>query len=338
MPPARAPDAAPATRAIVRDPLGRGIGYLRLSLTRRCAMRCSYCRPEIDANPADEQTLTPGEITRLVEHLVVRHGLRKVRLTGGDPTSRPDHVAIIAAIAGIDERLEVAMTTNGLTLAHRAPEYAAAGLRRVNISLDTLDRAQFAQLTGVDALPRVLDGIEAAAAAGLTPIRLNAVVVRGHNDDQLVDLAVFGVRRGIEVRFIELMPMGPLAARWSDRYVPMSVMRDRLRPGVARWSPLPQRSDSATRFHVELHDGLNGVVGFITPMSCNFCASCDRLRVGADGTVFPCLMDEPRGSLLPALRPVFDGDAVDTLLAQAYRHKQPEHPHDGFVTMTHIGG
>lgn len=335
--------ALPATRRAARrrglaDTHGRRIGYLRLSLTKACSMRCTYCRPEWVRNTRGETLLSVDEIDQLVRHLASRHGLRKVRLTGGDPTSRGELTEIIDRVAAVRGVHDLAMTTNGLTLERRAREYAAAGLRRVNISLDSLHRERFAALTGVDGLPRVLRGIDAAIDAGLWPVRLNTVVVRGHNEQDLPSLVRFAAERELDIRFIELMPMGPLAPRWSDRFVPESRMRIILNSCVVDWAPIEQGHDAARRYRALLDDGREVVVGFITPMSCNFCAACNRVRIAADGALYPCLMDEPVGSILPALRPAFDGDLLDALLLQGLEHKRAEHPHDGHGVMTHIGG
>ena len=304
-------------------------------------MRCTYCRPAKLENPRGEERLSPEEIEGLVRHLVERHGLRKVRLTGGDPTSRGELTEIIRRVAEVPGVKDLAMTTNGLTLPRRASEYAAAGLGRVNISLDTLDRRRFAKLTGVDGLGRVLEGIDAALEAGLWPIKLNTVVVRGQNEQDLPDLVRFAAERGLEARFIELMPMGPLADRWRERYVPEARMRRRLDGAIVSWRALEQGHDAARRYRVVLDDAWGGreaTIGFITPMSCNFCSDCDRIRVAADGTLYPCLMDRPAGSLRPALRSGLDPDRLDGLLAAGLARKAPEHPHDGFAVMTHIGG
>ncbi len=332
------------TRRRTMDRYGRSIGYLRLSLTRGCAMRCVYCRPGFDRNPVGEERLTPSEIEAVVRHLVEHYGLRKVRLTGGDPTSRPELIDIIqrVAAAGVSE---LCMTTNGLTLARRAERYAAAGLRRVNVSLDSLDRDTFAALTGVDGLRAVLAGLDAADRAGLV-VKLNTVVVRGHNEADLPGLLRFAAGRGWPLRLIELMPMGPLADRWEERYVDEAGMRRALAPVVARYEALEQGRAAARPYRVWLRGGGVGEVGFITPMSCNFCGDCDRLRLDAGGGVYPCLMDEPRGSVLGAVRPYgtregegcLDAEAFDEVIAAAYRAKAEVHPAVGFGTMTHIGG
>lgn len=320
------------------DAFGRTVGYLRLSLTKACALRCTYCRPARLGHPRGEAMLGVDEIEWLVGHLASRHGLHKVRLTGGDPTSRPELTEIIRRIAAIDGITELAMTTHALTLSHRAREYAAAGLQRVNVSLDTLDSKRFAEMTGVDGLSRVMAGLDAAEAAGLTPIRINTVVVRGQNDTDLPSLVRFAAQRGFEIRFIELMPMGPLANQWAERYVSEAQMRRRLARIVRASNPMEQGHDAARRYRVTLDDGEQATVGFVTPMSCNFCAQCNRIRVAADGTLYPCLMDEPAHSLLPALRPRFAPEYLDELIAAGLDRKAAEHPHEGVAVMTHIGG
>lgn len=330
--------ARPVEAGGLVDRLGRGVGYLRLSLTKACSMRCTYCRPGRIASIRGEPTLTLDEIQRLVEHLADRHGLSKVRLTGGDPTSRRELTEIIERVAGVKGVRDVAMTTNGLTLVKRAREYRDAGLRRINISLDTLHPQRFAALTGVDGLERVLRGLDAARDAGLWPIRLNSVVVRGQNEQDLPDLVRFAAANGYEARFIELMPMGPLASSWKQRYVPESDMWAILDPIIRSWTPIEQGHDAARRYRVRLDDGAEAVIGFITPMSCNFCAACNRIRIAADGRLYPCLMDKPAGSILEALRPEFDPGLLDAILAQGLGQKRDEHPHDGHAVMTHIGG
>jgi len=320
------------------DRFGRHLGYLRLSLTPVCPMRCTYCRPAIiNEEPAGE-TMSPDTIERLVRHLVSRWGITKVRLTGGEPTVRTDLLEIIERLAGIEELQDLAMTTNGLTLPHRARSYREAGLRRVNISLDSLDPRTFQQMTGVPGPARVIDGIHAAMEEGLGPVRLNTVVLAGENDHEIPDLVRFAAARRLDIRFIELMPMGPLADQWADRYVTAEMMRERLIPIVTEWRAIDQGHDSARRFHVTLDDGQEAIVGFITPMSCNFCAACDRLRITAAGDVYPCLMDRPRGSLADALFPTFSAPHIDALLTESLSHKAEEHPADGFTQMTILGG
>lgn len=323
---------------MMTDPTGRRIRYLRLSLTERCQMRCAYCRPTGPVRRSPN-TLTADEIGLLVEHLAEQHGLQKVRITGGDPTARPDLAVIVARIAatGLED---MAMTTNGLDLGRLAPALAGVGLDRVNVSLDSLDRDQFARRTGVDGLTRVILGIDAALAAGLRPLKINTVVMDepGQPPQDLARLVRFAADRDVEIRFIELMPMGPLADRWAERHVSPDDIRRRLAPTVRDWQLLPRNSGSAQRFRVRLADGRSTTIGLIAPMSCPFCDRCDRLRIAADGSIMPCLMGRPAGSVLTALRPKFNAALLDRLLAEALAVKAPVHASAGPVAMTQIGG
>lgn len=282
--------------------------------------------------------MTPAEIEVLVRHLVQRHGLTKVRLTGGEPTSRSDLLEIVTRLAKVEGLTELAMTTNGLTLAGHARTLAQAGLHRVNISLDSLDPERFSRMTGIDALPRVLAGIAAARSAGLLPVKLNAVVVRGENLEELPQLVTFAAQENLEIRFIELMPMGPLAGSWAKRYVAEAEMRDVLAPLVAQWESLGAGRSPAHRYRLVLADGRSVNVGFITAMSCHFCNACNRMRIAADGTFYPCLMDRPAGTLLPALRPTWDPQRFDALLREGLQQKAATHPAVGVGVMTSIGG
>lgn len=336
----------------MRDACGRTLEYLRLSLTARCNLRCAYCRPRRgDAREDGPERLAPSrpaaplssdEIAALVGHLAARHGLRKVRLTGGEPTCREDLAAIVARLTRVPHLRQVTLTTNGLTLTRDAAVLAQAGLRRVNISLDALDPAVFARMTGAAVLPRVLAGIAAARRAGLAPVKLNTVVMRGLNDGELPGLVRFAADHGHEIRFIELMPMGPLAARWGVHYVGEVEMRARLADAVEAWEPLDAPAGAgagpARRYRAWLPGGVAALVGFVTPMSCDFCGACNRIRVTADGELYPCLMGGAAGSLLPALRPRLDGAQLSALLAEALAGKAAAHPVTGAAVMTRLGG
>ncbi len=290
------------------------------------------------ADPDAPGQLAPVEIEALVRHLVGDYGLRKVRLSGGEPTGRAELPEVVRRLRAVEGLVEVALTTNGLDLARLARPLAAAGLSRVNVSLDSLDAGRFRRITGVDGLGAALAGIDAAAAAGLGPVKINTVVLAGINDDEPPALVDFAAARGAEIRFIELMPMGPLAGQWQDRYVPAGQVRQTLAQHVRTWQALPRGSESAARYRATLADGRAVAIGFITPMSGPFCGACDRLRVACDGTFYPCLMDRPAGTLLPALRPRFDGGLLDELLLAGLARKRPLHPAAGFAVMTHIGG
>jgi cyclic pyranopterin phosphate synthase len=322
---------------MIQDLHGRSVQYLRLSITDECDSRCIYCRPAGPRRSSLAQ-LSATEITALVRHLVQQHGVKKVRLTGGEPTTRPDLLEIVRSLASIDGLAELAMTTNGLTLAQQAAALKGAGLKRVNISLDTLSPEKYQRITGVDGLRRVLAGIDAALAAGLSPVKLNTVVVRGENEFDLPDLLLFAQWKRTPIRFIELMPMGPLAEKWQERFVPEEEIRQRLSDVVVSWTPRPDSHDPARKYYAGMTFGRGLHVGFITAMSCPFCSSCNRLRISADGSIYPCLMDKPAGNVLPALRPRFDPAALDLALTSAMATKPQEHPSTGCAIMTEIGG
>ncbi len=310
---------------------------MRLSLTADCSLRCIYCRPDEMGNGADADLLTAGEIESLVRHLAENHGLSKVRLTGGEPAERDDLVEIVSRLAKIPGLNEVVMTTNGLRLATQAEALAKVGLKRVNVSLDSLDREKYQRITGMDGLPQVIRGIDAAIAAGLMPVKLNTVVVRGENDWELPDLLLFAAWKHLEIRFIELMPLGPLAARWQERFVSEEEMRQRLADMGINWATRPDTSDPAKRYTAGMSFGRSARVGFITAMSCPFCKRCNRVRIAGNGTVYPCLMDKPSGSLLGAIRPKFNAAAIDHVLQQALENKAEEHPATGPAMMPQIG-
>ncbi len=326
----------------MQDQHGRVIAYLRLSVTSSCPMRCRYCRPatwSASANSSHcQDELSVSEIVDMVTHLATRHGLKKVRLTGGEPTDRADLLEMIQALSAIRPAVSLTMTTNALRLPQMASDLAAAGLNRINISLDSLDRQTFLKMTGVDGLSRVLQGITAAKEAGLMPIKVNTVVIGGLNDGELWPLLDFAAETGVEIRLIELMPMGPLAGDWASQFVSAAQMRERLDPHVAHWRPLTMGSDAARRNRVTLNDGREALIGLIAAMSCPFCGQCDRIRVASDGKLFPCLMDSPSGSVLDALRPQFDADRLEALLENAMSVKPQEHPATGYSVMTQIGG
>ncbi|HEY3324936.1 MAG TPA: GTP 3',8-cyclase MoaA [Planctomycetota bacterium] len=332
---------------MIQDCHGRRFEYLRLSITEACSLRCVYCRPD-GARSCARPTLTAQEIENLAGYLARKHGLRKVRLTGGEPTLRRDLPEIIARLHALPELREVCLTTNGLTLAQRAQEYTAAGLKRINVSLDSMRADCFARITGSKALSagteagatlqHVLTGLDEARRCGLSPIKINTVVLRGENDRELPNLLRWAAAQHFELRLIELMPMGPLAGRWAERFVSAEEMCETLAPFVESWELLPHGAESAARYRVRLVNGETAIVGLITAMSCAFCSRCNRLRIAADGSLFPCLMGSPSANVLSALRPVFDEQKLDALLAESFAQKPQEHAHAGTGVMTEIGG
>ncbi len=313
--PAPIPGAvAPTTGALV-DRFGRVHTYLRVSVTDRCNLRCTYCMPaEGLAWMPRETVLTYEEITRIVS-VLAGMGVRKVRLTGGEPTVRRDLPSLVAALAAVPGIDDLAMTTNGLLLDVLAAPLRAAGLRRVNVSLDDVDPERFAAVTRGGDVHRVLRGIAAARAAGLAPVKLNAVVVAGVNDDAPLRLVRhFADAPDVELRFIETMPFERVDR--SERHVPAARIRAALAEAVSPLDPLPAppHGGPATRFRLR---ATGQVVGFVSPITEHFCDACNRLRLQADGHLRTCLSREAEPSLRDLLRAGVD----DAGLARELRRR-----------------
>lgn len=316
------------------DPFGRPIEYLRISVTDRCNLRCVYCMPmeHIDWIPR-QALLTLDEILRVVE-AAAQMGLRVVRLTGGEPLVRPDIVELVEAVASVEGIEEVSLTTNGLLLERMAPRLADAGLKRVNVSLDSLQPEKFHQITRFGSLSQVWAGLLAAESAGLVPIKLNAVIIRGINDDELQDFARLTLRHPWHVRFIELMPIGN-DGDWGtglppngQRYFSVQEMRDVLAPLGLQSADSPAGNGPARTFAVS---GACGTIGFISSMSDHFCQSCNRLRLTADGFLRPCLFSQNEVSVREALA---TGTDLTGLIQQAVALKPPGHNLEPLVLHT----
>ena len=280
------------------DPFGRVVRDLRISVTDRCNFRCTYCMPEegMQWMPRSE-ILTFEEIERLARICVDRYGFDGIRLTGGEPTIRAHITTLVSKLAALG--VDVAMTTNGATLRNCAHDLREAGLNRINISLDTLDREKFARMTRRDELDNVLLGIEAAKSAGFDPVKINAVVERGANDDEIVDLARFGRDLGIEVRFSEFMPLDA-SDEWQRSQV---VGQDEIVAQLAEVWPLelvPARGAAPADRWRYLDGG--GTVGVIPTVTKPFCGDCDRVRLTADGQFRTCLFATDEFDLRDALR------------------------------------
>ncbi len=272
---------------MLTDSYRRRIEYLRLSVTDRCNLRCVYCLPagySPGANPTEP--LSDDEIISLAESFG-RLGISKIRVTGGEPLVREGIVDLIGRLSRVPGIEEVFLTTNGILLAPFAKDLAAAGLRRINISLDTLDAAKFKEITRFGRLEQVEAGIEAALAAGLDPLKLNVVAARGMNDDEIGRFADLTQDRAIHVRFIELMPMGDTGFFSKEKWIPL----DEIRRAAGELEPLPKddwpRGVGPARYY--RRPGARGTVGFISALSCGFCDSCNRMRLSARGRLFPCL-------------------------------------------------
>ncbi|GIG34760.1 GTP 3',8-cyclase MoaA [Cellulomonas pakistanensis] len=334
------------------DGFGRVARDLRVSLTDRCDLRCSYCLPAegLPWLPRDD-VLTDDEVVRLVRVAVERLGVREVRFTGGEPLLRRGLEGVVAATAALRRAdgtpTATSLTTNALGLDRRARALAAAGLGRVNVSLDTLQPDRYARITRRDRLRHALAGLAAARDAGLVPVKVNAVLLRGVNDDEAVPLLRWALAEGYRLRFIEEMPLGPAGAWDPAQVVRAEEILDRLRSAFTLRPVDPGRrgSDPARSWTVDGADPDGpGVVGVIASVTQPFCGACDRVRLTADGRVRSCLFGEDDADLRALLRSGADDDAVASAWAGAVARKGPGHaagtltPASASRTMSAIGG
>ncbi|MDR7417690.1 MAG: GTP 3',8-cyclase MoaA [Armatimonadota bacterium] len=325
----------------MRDQYGRPLTDLRVSLTDRCNLRCVYCMPEdgLDFRPPAE--LLQDEELVLLVGIAAELGVSKVRLTGGEPTVRPRIVELVRRIGGIPGITDLAMTTNGLLLEMLARPLASAGLTRVNVSLDSLNPEKFSRITRGGQVERVLTGIERAEAAGLRPIKINAVVVRGFNDDDVVDLAALTLDRPWEVRFIEVMPFGTVADVADAGIVKSEETMARVEAALGRLEPLDLTGDSPARTY-RLGNAA-GTLGFISPVSEPFCAKCGRIRLTADGRLRLCLLRDNEADLLTPLRAGASRDEMkmrfrDAAYRRPFGHALAERLYPEKRVMIQIGG
>lgn len=310
---------------ILRDRFGRQITYLRISVTDRCNLRCVYCMPaEGVQNIPHAGIMRYEEIVEVVK-VAAQYGVNEVRITGGEPLVRldlPDLISMIAAVPGIND---ISLTTNGLLLGKMIDELKAAGLKRVNVSLDTLRPDRFEVITRGGSFEQTWKGIEAADAHGMRPIKINVVMMRGVNDDELEDMARLTLHKPWHVRFIELMPIrnqeswGPGLPNSEAAYLPIQEMIDRLEPLGLEAADDKIGSGPAQEYHLR---GALGKIGFISPVSEPFCAQCNRLRLTADGNLRPCLLSDVEVPILDALR---KGEDLTSYLTQAIELKPMEH-------------
>jgi cyclic pyranopterin phosphate synthase len=302
----------------MNDSYGRNIHYLRISLTDRCNFRCVYCMPADIRFAPHAHLLQDDELIRLVR-LAVDVGFDRVRLTGGEPTVRPNLVSIVGGIAAIPGIKEIAMTTNALELETLAEPLARVGLKRVNVSIDTLDADRFHQITRLGKLDQVWRGIIAAERAGLTPIKLNSVVVRNYNEDDIVDLARLTLDHAWDMRFIELMPLGSIADFQMDAVVPVADMKLRIESAFGALEPMDWDGHNPARPY-RLRGG-RGTIGFISSVTDPFCAGCDRMRLSADGRLRLCLLRDDEIDLLAPLRAGASDAELRALIARGVTNK-----------------
>lgn len=314
--------AAPAPQPLI-DPHGRSITYLRVSVTDRCDFRCVYCMAEDMTFLPKKDVLTLDELERLCG-VFVGLGVRKLRLTGGEPLVRKNVMHLVRGLGrhlGTGALDELTLTTNGSQLRRFAGELRDAGVRRVNVSLDTLDPEAFARITRWGRLDKVLDGIEAAREAGLH-VKINTVALKGVNEDEIPSLLEWCHGRGLDFTLIETMPMGDISGDRTDQYLPLSLVRARLRDRYGLEESDHRTGGPARYFHAR---ATGGRVGFITPMTHNFCESCNRVRLTCTGTLYMCLGQDDSADLRGALRASGDDAVLRGAVEEAIGRKPKGH-------------
>jgi cyclic pyranopterin phosphate synthase len=305
------------------DPFDRHVSYLRVSVTDRCDLRCSYCMAEDMTFLPKKKVLSLEELDRLCSSFVDL-GVRKLRLTGGEPLVRKNIMWLVRRLGrhlesgALDE---LTLTSNATQLAKYADELANTGVRRINVSLDTLDPAKFTAITRWGKLDQVLDGLAAAERAGLD-VKINAVALKGFNEDEMDRLLAWCGECGFDMTIIEVMPMGDIGAQRVDQYLPLSIVRARL---AERWTLI--ESDHTTGGPARYYDVLEtgGRIGFITPMTHNFCESCNRVRLTCTGTLYMCLGQDDAADMRAVLRANDDGEVLKQAIRDAITRKSKGH-------------
>jgi cyclic pyranopterin phosphate synthase len=317
-------DSARGSRAALVDPFGRHISYLRVSVTDRCDFRCVYCMNEHMAFLPKADLLTLEELDRLCSAFVAK-GVRKLRLTGGEPLVRRDVMTLFSSLSrhlqsgALDE---LTLTTNGTQLPKYAAELKAHGVKRVNVSLDTLDTDKFRAITRWGDLGKVLEGIDAAQAAGLK-VKINAVALKGVNEDELIDMTAWAHGRGMDMTIIEVMPLGDVGeADRIDQYLPLSMVRAKMAERFTL-EDIDYQTGGPARYVRVAETG--GRLGFITPLTHNFCESCNRVRITCTGTLYMCLGQEDAADLRAPLRASESNDLLNAAIDEAIRHKPRGH-------------
>ncbi|PHP64989.1 GTP 3',8-cyclase MoaA [Zhengella mangrovi] len=305
------------------DPFGRAVTYLRVSVTDRCDFRCTYCMAEDMTFLPKKDLLSLEELDRLCTAFIDK-GVRKLRLTGGEPLVRKNIMHLIRQLSrhlGTGALDELTLTTNGSQLARFADELADCGVKRINVSVDTLDRDKFRQITRWGDLGKVMEGIEAAERAGLK-IKLNAVALKGFNDREIPDMLRWAHGRGMDVTLIETMPMGEISEDRTDQYLPLSKLRGELEEQFTL-TDIPFRTGGPARY-VEVKE-TGGKLGFITPMTHNFCESCNRVRITCTGTLYMCLGQDDAADLRAPLRASEGNELLSAAIDEAIGRKPKGH-------------
>ena len=308
------------------DPFNRRIEYLRVSVTDKCNYRCGYCMPEQGVHPEGRHTeyLDYDELARIIQAFV-ELGVQKVRITGGEPLVRKHLDQLVSQISPLDGLKEIALSTNAHHLAREAEKLQQAGITRVNISIDSLNFQRFKNITRGGDLEKVLAGVDAALAVGMTPVKFNMVVMKGTNDDEIEAMVDYGIEKGVEVRFIETMPIGPAGISMMDQHYPAEKILQRVKVHVGQdLIPVQSRShDGPSRNY--LIAGTDAKIGVISAVSQHFCETCNRVRLTAKGVLALCLGQEDAVDLRTPLREGISDEGLKDLIREAITHKPERH-------------
>jgi len=324
------------------DTYDRHLNYLRVSITDRCNLACIYCKPDRCVPKLEhKEILSYEEILRLMR-IVIPLGITKVRLTGGEPLVRKGVCDFISTLTALDGLKDVSLTTNGIFLKDKLKRIKEAGIRRLNVSLDSLDRKKYQEITGFDGFQKVWEGLDMARKMGFDPIKVNAVVMRGINDNELLDFARLTFKYPYHVRFIEYMPIGVSESDHPFKYMPTSLLQEKIN-SFRKLIPVPRGPNDGPSQRFRFEESL-GEIGFISPMSHHFCRTCNRLRLTASGQLRPCLLSNREIDIRGPLRSgASDHELADifrkaALSKEAEHHLTPEHPLGKISQMSSIGG
>ncbi|MFO7815394.1 MAG: GTP 3',8-cyclase MoaA [Halanaerobiales bacterium] len=313
------------------------VNYLRISITDRCNLRCFYCMPEEGLDLKDHSEIMSYEDIYDVTKIASQVGIKKVRITGGEPLARLNSEELIEMINSIDSIKEVTMTTNGVLFAEKAKLFKEKGLNRVNISLDTLDKTQYKEITGKDRLNKVIESIDKAKELGLNPVKVNTVLIKGYNDNQLEKFIKFMDEKDIVLRFIEYMPIGN--GKNNDNHISLNNIKNKLEAKY-RFKPIDVKGNGpAHYFKVE---GFDGKLGFISPFTHNICENCNRLRLTSDGKLRMCLLKEDETSLY-SNDELLSKEEIKEIFLKSIESKSPHYGYDNILknskkSMHSIGG
>ena len=324
---------------MLRDSYDRIINYLRVSVTDRCNLRCSYCVDKDFPFIPHDEILRYEEIIRFV-HIVAGLGVRKVRLTGGEPLRRKGITFLLEEFRRMNGIEDISLTTNGVYLAEQIPQLKEAGLTRVNISLDTLKRGKFSVITGVDAFEQVMEGIIRAREAGLNPVKINTVLIKDFNDDEVFDFVDFAKALGVHVRFIELMPFGQSRLYDTSKAISSRELKELIEGKHELTPALNSDRGPASMYSI---NGSEGKVGFISPMSTHICHECNRIRLTPDGRLKPCLFSDEEYDVKALLRGGATDEEIRLFTADVVKAKPERKAETGQIkkcqrSMRNIGG